>query len=66
MAKFEVGDVVIIHRPDSIEERRETPVWIENMDETDGQKATILDITHAGYYTLDIDKTKDSITMKNG
>lgn len=34
------------------------------MDRTDGQKATILDITHAGYYTLDIDKQRFNYNEK--
>ena len=64
MAKFEIGDVVIIRKPDSVEKRKESPVWVDNMDRTDGQKATILDITHAGYYTLDIDKQRFNYNEK--
>ena len=32
MAKFEIGDVVIIRKPDSVETRKESPVWVDNID----------------------------------
>lgn len=47
MDKLSIGDEVIVHRPDNVDE---SPIWVSGMDEFDGVQGWIKEISGSGKF----------------
>lgn len=46
MPEFKVGDRVVAHKPDDVDE---APSWVEQMDVFDGRELTVIDVYDSGF-----------------
>lgn len=61
MPEFKVGDRVVAHKPEDVDE---APSWVDEMDECDGKELTVEGIWKSVYGTVFID-VKESFAAFN-